>query len=115
MQWKLSLRRSAPVCVRLTTLFAQVVTKNEDILSDGDTFKRLQGLRERLAGRERRFFKYTWTVIHFSCPIVNHTFVLRRRGGGGNILKILSFVRDVRTFEMTPKNYWTISFDSNQN
>ena len=37
-------------------------------------------------------------------PIVDHTFVWGGREGVKCHLKILSFVRNVRTFEMTPYN-----------
>ena len=63
-------------CVRQATLGGQVVTKNDD------------NVRSHLPYRS---------------PIVDHTFVWGGREGVKCHMKVLSFVRDVWTFEMTPK------------
>ena len=63
-------------CVRQTTFFGQVVGKNED---------------------------HVHGHLPYIIPIVDHTFVWGGREEVKCHMKVLSFVRDVRTFETTPK------------
>ena len=74
-QWTPNLRGSVPAYVRQTALFGQAVGKNEDNVQ---------------------------SHLPYTSPIVDHTFVWGGREGVKCQMKVLSFVRDVRTFEMTP-------------
>ena len=100
-QWTLNLQGAVPACVRQTTLFEQVEMKNEDYT--GSRYLRLI---------TSIWWAPLWVVkdnlwsksghLPYISPIVDHTFVWGRGEGVKCHVKVLSFVRDVRTFEMTP-------------
>ena len=101
-QWTQNLQGGVPACVRQTTLFEQVETKNEDFI--GSRYLRsitsiwwtpLWVVKDDLWSKSEH--------LPYISPIVDHTFVWGRGGGVKCHMKVLSFVRDVRTFEMTPK------------
>ena len=86
LQWTLNLQGSVPTWDRRhTSSWWQIVAKNEDNVH---------------------------SHLPYISPIVDHTFVWGGREGVECHMKVLSFVRNVRTFEMTPNALYSFKMRS---